>query len=149
MHKQNLKNQGFTIVELLIVIVIIAILAAISIAAYTGIQNRAKTTRAQTTGTTVINKALAFQADKGFFPPTRAAFDGSDIAKLPSEISFVFGSPGISSGLTGVKYEICNGASGSSTQPAGIKVQYYSYSANAVVSLERGEAYDCTGVDPV
>ncbi len=35
------NNQGFTIVELLIVIVVIAILAAISVVAYTGIQNRA------------------------------------------------------------------------------------------------------------
>ncbi len=34
------KAHGFTIVELLIVIVVIAILAAISIVAYTGIQNR-------------------------------------------------------------------------------------------------------------
>lgn len=35
------KQIGFTIVELLIVIVVIAILAAITIVAYTGIQNRA------------------------------------------------------------------------------------------------------------
>lgn len=34
-------NRGLTIVELLIVIVVIAILAAISVVAYTGIQNRA------------------------------------------------------------------------------------------------------------
>ena len=33
-------NQGFTIVELLIVIVVVAILAAISIVAYTNVQNR-------------------------------------------------------------------------------------------------------------
>jgi len=36
------KQTGFTIVELLIVIVVIAILAAITVVAYNGIQNRAK-----------------------------------------------------------------------------------------------------------
>lgn len=35
------KSSGFTIVELLIVIVVIAILATISVVAYTGIQSRA------------------------------------------------------------------------------------------------------------
>ena len=37
----NKKLSGFTIVELLIVVVVIAILAAISVLAYTGIQDRA------------------------------------------------------------------------------------------------------------
>lgn len=41
------KNRGFTIVELLIVIVVIAILAAISVVAYNGIQDRAKMSKAQ------------------------------------------------------------------------------------------------------
>ena len=36
------KRSGFTIVELLIVVVVIAILASISVVAYTGIQQRAK-----------------------------------------------------------------------------------------------------------
>ncbi len=36
-----MKARGFTIVELLIVVVVIAILAAITVVAYTGIQNRA------------------------------------------------------------------------------------------------------------
>lgn len=42
------NKTGFTIVELLIVIVVIAILAAITIVAYNGIQNRAKVNRATT-----------------------------------------------------------------------------------------------------
>ena len=37
-----IRSRGFTIVELLIVIVVIAILAAITIVAYTGIQERAR-----------------------------------------------------------------------------------------------------------
>ena len=42
--QSNLRQRGFTIVELLIVIVVIAILAAISIVAYNGIQTRARAT---------------------------------------------------------------------------------------------------------
>lgn len=44
--KYNYKS-GFTIVELLIVIVVIAILAAITVVAYNGIQNRAADTSVQ------------------------------------------------------------------------------------------------------
>jgi len=40
-QKQSEQQDGFTIVELLIVVVVIAILAAITIVSYNGIQNRA------------------------------------------------------------------------------------------------------------
>jgi len=42
------QTHGFTIVELLIVIVVIGILAAITIVSFNGVQERAKTTQAQT-----------------------------------------------------------------------------------------------------
>ena len=49
-HQSNTlqaTRSGFTIVELLIVIVVIAILAAITIVAYNGIQEQSRTARAQ------------------------------------------------------------------------------------------------------
>lgn len=49
--------SGFTIVELLIVIVVIAILATISVVAYNGIQNRAKYTQ-QVTEIDRVGKAI-------------------------------------------------------------------------------------------
>ena len=57
------QKQGFTIVELLIVIVVIAILAAITIVAYTGIQNRAKASGAQTAVSQAVKKLQIFAAD--------------------------------------------------------------------------------------
>lgn len=74
-------NKGFTIVELLIVIVVIAILAAITIVAYNGIQNRAKTNAGQQAANGIIKKFEAINAIKGAYwgsSPT-AGVDGAAI----------------------------------------------------------------------
>lgn len=65
----NLKNgRGFTIVELLIVIVVIAILAAISIVAYNGIQTRSRASAAQSAATSLDKKVEIYNAENGQYP---------------------------------------------------------------------------------
>ena len=64
----NIKSRGFTIVELLIVIVVIAILAAISIVAYNGIQNRGKASAAQSLAGQVAKKVEAFNTIESAYP---------------------------------------------------------------------------------
>ncbi len=61
-------RQGFTIVELLIVIVIIGILAAIIIVAYSGIQNRANDTAVQNDLNTLKTKIMLFQTENEYYP---------------------------------------------------------------------------------
>lgn len=65
-----MKHKGFTIVELLIVIVVIGILAAIVIVAFNGIQSRARTALVQSDIRNVNSLILAFHAINGRYPVT-------------------------------------------------------------------------------
>jgi len=62
------SKDGFTIVELLVVVVVIAILAAITIVSYNGIQDRAKTSRSLSTADQVRTKASAWNALQSSYP---------------------------------------------------------------------------------
>lgn len=74
----RIVQKGFTIVELLIVIVVIGILAAITVVAYNGIQGRAHDVAVQGDLRNLYNKSLAFYASEGYYP---AATD-QELARL-------------------------------------------------------------------
>lgn len=59
----NTSRRGFTIVELLIVIVVIAILAAITIVAYNGIQERARASSVSSALNQAAKKLSLYQVD--------------------------------------------------------------------------------------
>lgn len=72
-------RAGFTIVELLIVIVVIAILAAITIVAYNGIQQRGKDSQRKS-DIAAITKALElYYIDNGRYPAGSGANSSSTI----------------------------------------------------------------------
>lgn len=62
------KQQGFTIVELLIVIVVIGILAALVITTFTGIQRRARNTERETDIKAIHGQVEAYFAQEGRYP---------------------------------------------------------------------------------
>jgi prepilin-type N-terminal cleavage/methylation domain-containing protein len=62
------NNSGFTIVELLIVIVVIAILAAISIVAYRGIQSRTNDSAVQSDMKNLVKQLEMYRVDNGVYP---------------------------------------------------------------------------------
>jgi len=72
--KQN--KSGFTIVELLIVIVVIAILASISIVAYNGIQTRANNSKTVLAVSSWVKAIRLYNIDNGSWP-TNSCLGGS------------------------------------------------------------------------
>ena len=76
MWAKHKNNPGFTIVELLIVIVVIAILAAISIVAYNGIQNRANASAVSSALAQAAKKIAVWQVDNPNATPNDLALVG-------------------------------------------------------------------------
>jgi prepilin-type N-terminal cleavage/methylation domain-containing protein len=62
------STSGFTIVELLIVVVVIGILAAIVIVAYNGITTQAKNTKTISAVNTWVKALRLYEVDKGSMP---------------------------------------------------------------------------------
>jgi prepilin-type N-terminal cleavage/methylation domain-containing protein len=66
--KRIAKQQGFTIVELLIVIVVIGILALLVVTTFTGIQQKARDTERETDVKAIHGQVEAYYAQNGKYP---------------------------------------------------------------------------------
>lgn len=73
-------RPGFTIVELLIVVVVIAILATITIVAYNGITANAKESALKSDLTTAAKKLHVAKVEDGSFPGAKPAFMSANLA---------------------------------------------------------------------
>ena len=78
MFKKIQSSRGFTIVELLIVIIVIAILATLVITAYNGVQAKARDVKRQTDAQSVQKAAEAYAAENdGSYPTTTTQIEAS------------------------------------------------------------------------
>jgi len=85
--KSKELNGGFTIVELLVVIVVIGILAAITVVSYTGITTKANKAAAIQNASSVAAAADASFAENQTYPTSGNLSAGT--VKVPSNISII------------------------------------------------------------
>lgn len=143
-------SSGFTILELLIVIIIIGILAAIVIVAYQGVTTRAKTSQAQATASAAVKKAEAFNAEKMSYPVISTDLTGataSGTSYYLSGATFVaaMGTTPPASPASLTFYKCGTGASTSAptsvatiTTTTGSRIDYFNFTTNTTSSMSAG-----------
>ena len=136
------KNKdGFTIVELLIVIVVIAILAAITIVAFNGVTARANTSSAQSAASTVVKKIEAYHAENAEYPTESQLTDTESNGKS-------WNASGILFDLESDKPSSPNTVTTSPCQPVvpgpvtGTSVSYWNYETDSLVTIKTGNCPD-------
>lgn len=78
--KLRQSRSGFTIIELLVVMVVIAILVTITVVAYTGIQQRSRDARRESDVTKLKIAIEKYHADKSQYPDVCPGGDSVDCA---------------------------------------------------------------------
>ncbi len=166
------SNQGFTIVELLIVIVVIAILAAITIVSYNGITARANESAVKSLAATWQKKAELYTADgttnKYPVATTDLSGDSSRSYYMPSSVYITYASsagtvvpnatnlPADSNATKRLLVLKCDGVSGNTandqqteittTNITGIQIWYYNPNSGNRESVNVGNTTDCPQV---
>ena len=121
------KVKGFTLVELLIVIVVIAILAAISIVAYNGVTQKARDDERQSNARNLVNAAASYNSEHDKWPTVTEVGSFNTIKVPGTVISATDATPPAEGTKNHYGYEFCKDAGTTTIQSeaTGVRVKYW------------------------
>ncbi len=154
------NTKGFTIVELLIVIVVIGILAAITIVAFNGIQNRGKSASAQSAASNAVKKAEVYNTDPDTtgYPVNGPALTTAAASSTYKLDGVTWNSPSATANPNVLSFYKC-GTGSTTTAPTtaagvttqtGVRIDYYKYDGTVgVQSISTGQTTGLVGSNNV
>lgn len=138
MKLRKANNKGFTIVELLIVIVIIGILATIGFVSFASAQNKAKKSKAQSITAQVRSKLGEYYTDNNSYPLSKGDLTTYMNANGAGATATEFNATGNPYTYTGTPSATCTTAANDCT----------AYTLGATASYWKGDAAENISVTP-
>jgi type IV pilus assembly protein PilA len=143
-------DEGFTLIELMVVVLIIAILLAIAIPTFLGAQDRARDRAAQSNLRNGITAAKTIATDSdGFFKDndaTGANIDASDLRGVEGSLTWVDGAAGTNTNSVYVAQVAAGGSSITLLSKSG-SGKFFCMSATSGGAVTYGKGTAATAVD--